>query len=163
VAYAAALVLAMTANADEASRLVNDLRQRFPDDTLVRYNYLPTIRAALALEDKQPQQAVDLLRETSQFELSQPLYPIYLRGQAFLAMGKASQASMEFKKIVDHPGLVLNDPLLNLAQINLARAYVAKGDNDDAKATYDLVLRRWDSADAGLPIMQQVKKERARL
>jgi DNA-binding winged helix-turn-helix (wHTH) protein/tetratricopeptide (TPR) repeat protein len=163
VEYAAALVLAMTANADEASKLVNDLRQRFPDDALVRYNYLPTIRAALALADKQPQQAVDLLRETSQFELSQPLYPIYLRGLAFLAMGQASQGAAEFKKIVDHPGLVLNDPLLNLAQINLARADVAKGDKDDAKAAYDLVLRRWNSADAGLRIMQQVKKERAKL
>jgi hypothetical protein len=70
---------------------------------------------------------------------------------------------MEFKKIIDHPGLVLNDPLLNLAQINLARSYAAEGDNESAKATYDLVLRRWNSADADLPILLQVKKERAAL
>jgi DNA-binding winged helix-turn-helix (wHTH) protein/tetratricopeptide (TPR) repeat protein len=163
VAYAAGLVLAMTANSDEALRLADDLLQRFPDDTLVRYNYVPTIRAALALTKNQPQQAVDLLRDTAQFELSQPLYPSYLRGKAYLAMGQAQQASTEFKKIVDHPGLVLCDPLLNLAQINLAEAYIAKGDKESAKSAYDSVLHRWTNADAGLQIMQQTKKERAKL
>jgi tetratricopeptide (TPR) repeat protein len=160
VEYAAALVLAMTANVDEATKLVNDLQQRFPEDTLVRYNYVPTIQAAVALAKKQPQQAIDLLRETSQFGLSQPLYPSYLRGQAFLANGQASQATAEFKKIIEHPGLVLNDPLLNLAQINLARSYVLSGDKVAAKAAYDTVLQRWNGADSGLLIVQQVRKER---
>ncbi|AFL89172.1 DNA-binding protein with winged-HTH domain [Terriglobus roseus DSM 18391] len=163
VEYSAALVLAMTKHDDEALRLIADLRRRFPEDTLVRYEYLPTIQAALALGHNQPQQAIDLLQPTSQFEVSLPLNAVYLRGLSFLAMGKAPQAAAEFQKIVDHPGLVLCDPLLNLAQINLARAYVAQGKREDARANYQKLLQRLSGADAGLPILQQVTREQSRV
>jgi DNA-binding winged helix-turn-helix (wHTH) protein/tetratricopeptide (TPR) repeat protein len=163
VVFGAALVLAVEGNSREASRLADDLWRRFPDDTLVHSNYVPTLRAAVALTNKRPRQAVDLLRETAQFEFSQPLYPIYIRGQAFLAMGQGSQAAAEFNKIIDHPGLVLNDSLLNLAQIDLARACVMQGDREGAKAAYDAVLQRWLAADADLPVAKQVRRERAKL
>jgi DNA-binding winged helix-turn-helix (wHTH) protein/tetratricopeptide (TPR) repeat protein len=163
IEYAAALVLAMAGKTDEASKLVDDLRSRFPEDTLVRYNYVPTIEAAVTLTLKHPQQALDLLQETSQFELSLPLYPVYFRGQAYLALGQAPQAAAEFRKIIDHPGLVLNDPLFNLAQLNLARAYALAGDKENAKAAYNAVLTRWNTADAGLPVLQQAKLERSKL
>jgi tetratricopeptide (TPR) repeat protein len=160
VEHVAALILAMTGDSGEALKLATDLRQRFAQDTLVSNNYIPTIEAALALRGNQPQRTVELLRETTPFELSQPLYPTFIRGQAFLAMGRAREASVEFRKIVDHPGLVLNDPLLNLAQMYLAKSYVLAGDRDRARSTYDSVLQRWKDADPGLPALQQAKRER---
>ena len=152
VRWAAALVLALTQNYDEADKLVADLRRQFPADTLVRYKYLPAIQAAVALGHKQPEAAVQLLQQTTQFEVSTPLYPILLRGQAYLALGQPSQAGVEFKKIIDHPGVVLNDPLANVAQLGMARAYQAQGNKGNAKDAYAVLLKRWSEADASLPI-----------
>jgi hypothetical protein len=57
----------------------------------------------MSLGHNQPQQAIDLLQPASHFEVSLPLHSVYLRGEAFLAMGKAPQAAEEFQKIVDRP------------------------------------------------------------
>lgn len=163
VEYTAGLVLAMAGEPEEATRLVNDLRRRFPEDTLVRYNYLPTIQAAVSLAHKRPQQALDLLGDTAQFGVSLPLYPTYLRGQALLALGQASQASAEFGKIVAHPGLVMNDPLLNVVQVNLARADALAGDKEHARVVYDAVLQRWSGEGFVCPALRQARLERSLL
>ncbi|SEB41839.1 winged helix-turn-helix domain-containing protein [Terriglobus roseus] len=163
VEYPAALVFAMTGHDDESGKLVSDLRRRFPEDTLVTRDYVPSIQAALALAHKQPQQAIELLQRTSQFEMSLPLDAVFLRGQAFMAIGKASDAAAEFQKIADHPGLVLNDPLLNVVQLNLAKAYVAEGRLEDAKSTYQALLQRLSGADPGFPILQQATRGRSQL
>lgn len=157
VMYAAATALALTGDTAEAAHLADELKRRFPDDTIVRYNYVPTVLAANALANKRPQQAVDLLQETSQFEVSLPLYPIFLRGQAYLTMGQSALAAAEFHKIVASPGLVLNDPLLCLAQINLAKADLATGDKEGAKKAVEVVLRRWSSADTNFLPLRSVK------
>jgi eukaryotic-like serine/threonine-protein kinase len=159
VEYSAAMVLALTGESRQAAEWASDLEHRFPEDTLVRRNYVPTIQATLALNRKQPQQAIDLLRETAQFESAQPLHHHYIRGQALMALGQPEQASAEFRKITDHPGVVLNDPLNNLAQLKLAQSYVASGKRDEAVAACDLVLHRWKNADADLPVVKQAKNE----
>jgi DNA-binding winged helix-turn-helix (wHTH) protein/tetratricopeptide (TPR) repeat protein len=163
VEYGAAFVMAMTGNSSEASKLVGDLTKRFPDDTLVQYDYVPTVQAALALTKKQPEKAIELLRETTPYELSQPLHPIYVRGQAFLAMGHPAEAAAEFQKILGHPGLVLNDPLFDLALLQLGRSYALLGDERKARAAYEAVLQLWSTADPGLSINQQARKEYAKL
>ena len=163
VEYGAAVVMAITGNSSESSKLVDDLTKRFPDDTLVQYNYVPTVQAALALAKKQPGKAIELLRETIPFELSQPLFPIYFRGQALLDAGKPAEAAAEFRKLLDHPGLIMNDPLLNLALLQLGRSYALMGDKTKARAIYERVLQLWGSADPGLSINQQARKEYAKL
>jgi predicted Zn-dependent protease len=163
VEYGAAFVMAMTGDSSEASRLVGDLTKRFPDDTLVQYDYVPTVQAALALTKKQPEKAIELLRETAPYELGQPLHPIYVRGQAFLAMGHPAEAAAEFQKILGHPGLVLNDPLFDLALLQLGRSYALLGDKTKARAAYEAVLQLWSTADPGLSINQQARKEYAKL
>lgn len=163
VEYGAAFVMAMTGNSSEASKLVGDLTKRFPDDTLVQYDYVPTVQAALALTKKQPGKAIELLRETTPYELSQPLHPIYVRGQAFLGIGHPVEAAAEFQKILGHPGLVLNDPLFDLALLQLGRSYALLGDKTKARAAYEAVLQLWSTADPGLSINQQARKEYAKL
>jgi len=89
------------------------------------------------------------------------LYPTYVRGEAFLAAGQGSPAAAEFQKILDHPGLMLNDPVGPLARLQLARALAASGDRANSAAAYKNLLAIWKDADADLPVVQQAKAESA--
>ena len=134
VEYGVALAIAMAGDASETQRqgesLANDLSKRYPDDTLVQFNYLPTIRAQLALNRKDPLKSIDFLRAADPYELGTTaihynfvgLYPVHVRGQAYLAGHLGSKAASEFQKILDHRGIVLNEPIGVLARLGLARA-----------------------------------------
>ncbi len=163
VASSAGLVLAMAGRSAEALTMAGDLRKRFPEDTLLRYSYVPAIQAVVALTRGQPRQALELLKETSQFGVSLPLYPAYLRGEAYLALGEAAPAIAAFLAIVDHPGLSMNDPIDNLARINLARTFAKAGDAGRARILYSEVQQRWSGADTHFPLMRQVSLEASQL
>ncbi len=92
-----------------------------------------------------------------------PCYPIYLRGQAYLATRQGAEAAAEFQKILDHPGIVLNDPIAALARVGLARAFAIQGNTDKAKAAYGGFLSLWKNADPDIPVFQQAKAEFAAL
>ena len=79
------------------------------------------------------------------------LYPIYVRGEAFLAAHQGSAAIAEFQKIVDHPGLVTNEPIGALARLQTGRAYVIAGDIAKAKAAYQDFFALWKDADSDTP------------
>jgi tetratricopeptide (TPR) repeat protein len=155
--------MALAGNSAETSKLVGHMIERYPNDTLVKYNYVPTVRAALALTSKQPQMAIELLRETTPYELGQPLHSIYIRGQSLLAMGHSVEITVEFLKILDQPGLIVNDPLYDLALLQLGRSYALAGDRKKACATYEAVLRLWSNADREFAITQQARREYARI
>jgi tetratricopeptide (TPR) repeat protein len=163
VVYGAALVAALAGDASATSQLTKYLTEHFSEDTIVQYNYVPTARAALALAQNRPQQAVELLQPTRNYELGQPLHSIYLRGQAYLSMRAPREASEELRKIVEHPGLVVTDPLYNVALLQLARSYAMMGDRMKARTTYESVLRRWTSADRDFSLSMQAKSEYSRL
>ena len=116
----------------EAEKLAAELDESFPLDTLVQRYWLPTIRAAVALEHKDPNRAVELLQAASAIELGQPtkltvsLCPVYLRGEAYLMLHDGNAAAAEFQKFIDHRGLVANFPWGALARLGLARAYAWK-------------------------------------
>ena len=104
----AAMALARAGNTTEVTKLADGLNREFPLDTLMQSNVLPTIRAMLALSRGQAEQALKLLAVSSGYELSVPqafmntqptLYPIYLRGQAYLMAGQGKEAVAEFQKI----------------------------------------------------------------
>jgi Tfp pilus assembly protein PilF/predicted Ser/Thr protein kinase len=170
--YAAALALALIGDSDRARSLADDLEKRFPEDTLVRFNYLPTLRAQLALNspDNAPN-AVEALAVASPFELAIPgnttfwpnLYPVYLRGLAFLASHQAIQAAAEFQKILNWPGVVVNEPIGALAHLGLARAYAMQGDATKARTKYQDFLTLWKDADPRVPILFEAKSEYAKL
>jgi tetratricopeptide (TPR) repeat protein len=91
------------------------------------------------------------------------LYPIYVRGLAYLAARQPAGAVDEFQRIIDHRSIVLVDPMDALARLQLARALVLNGDTAKAKAVYDDLLTLWKNADARIPIVEQARTEYARL
>ncbi len=161
-----AIALGLAGDAAQATRLAGDLAKRFPEDTIVQSNYLPTIRAATALQGGSASKAIEALAAVAPYELGtvgQPLYPVYLRGEAYLAAHQGSAAAAEFQKILDHSGVVQNDPIGALAHLGLARAYALSGDTAKAQTAYQDFLALWKDADPDIPILQQAKAEYAKL
>ncbi len=173
VQYGAAVALAIAGDSSQAQTLTNDLERSFPEDTSVKFNYLPTVRAFLALNHGDPAKAIELLQVAVPYELGQPrstqtgffgaLYPIYARGQAYLAARQGAEAAREFQKIVDHPGIMVGDPIGVLAHLQLGRAYTMQGDTTKAKAAYQDFLTLWKDADPDVPVLKQAKAESAKL
>jgi len=172
VDYGSALALAYAGDAGRAQALADDLDKQFPEATVVQFNYLPTLRAKLALLHSNPQEALRILGAASPYELGLPaldfhnwpnLYPVYVRGEAYLAARKGSEAAAEFQKILDHRGIVLNEPIGALAHLQLGRAYTLSGDTAKAKAAYQDFLTLWKDADPDTPILKQAKAEYAKL
>lgn len=91
------------------------------------------------------------------------MYPVYLRGLAFLKAGKNTEAAAELQKFLDHRGVVINFPLGALARLQLARAYAAASDNARAKAAYQDFFNLWKQADADIPILKEARAESAKL
>jgi Flp pilus assembly protein TadD/predicted Ser/Thr protein kinase len=188
VEYAAALALSLAGDASRSQELADDLAKRFPEDTGVQGNYLPTLRAQLALSrgaaakssGTGSSKAIEALQSAAPYEWGsfggyQSFIgaPIYLRGEAYLAGGKGSEAAAEFQKLLDHPGVVLNGLMGLLAHLGLARAYAleaqsmqgAEADAARAKArtAYNDFLTLWKDANPDIPILKQAKAEYAKL
>jgi eukaryotic-like serine/threonine-protein kinase len=170
--YGLALALAYAGDAGQAQALADDLGKRFPEDTVVQFNYLPSLRAKLALHRSNPQQALDSLQAAAPYELGLPaysfynwpnLYPVYVRGEAYLAAHQGSEAVAEFQKILDHRGIVLNESIGALAHLQLGRAYSLQGDTAKARAAYKDFLTLWKDADSDIPVLIQAKAEYAEL
>ena len=160
----AALTVARTGDTAAAEKLADELDKTFPLDTLVQRNWLPVIRAAIALQRKDPNRAVELLQTSSEIELGDSrLLPAYLRGEAYLMLHDGKHAATEFQKYIDHRGPVRNAPWGPLGRLNLARAYTMQGDIPKARTEYQDFLTIWKDADPGLPILIQAKEEFAKL
>ena len=91
------------------------------------------------------------------------MYPVYVRGDAYLAAHQSNEAAAEFQKILDHRGLVLNEPIGALAHLGLARAYAMQGDSAKEQGAYQDFLTLWKDADPDIPILKQAKAEYAKL
>jgi DNA-binding winged helix-turn-helix (wHTH) protein/tetratricopeptide (TPR) repeat protein len=174
----AALALARAGDVTGAEKVAAELDRTFPLDTMIQRYWLPTIRAAVALQRKDPKQAIELLQQASGIELGSPssfvlLAPIYVRGESYLALHDGNRAAAEFQKFVDYRGVVATFPWGANARLGLARAYAlmlksaAKGDADkvraQARARYQDFLNLWKDADADTPILKQAKAEYAKL
>lgn len=170
--FAAALALGLSGRDAEASRAIESLNQRFPSDTAVQTYYAPTVRALLALNRKNPAQAVEELKATLTNEWGAStltlngyygaLYSAYFRGQAFQALGKPKEAVVEYQKLLAHPRLVGVDAVGALVYLQLGRAFTQAGDTMQAKKSYEEFLRLWKNAEPG-PILEQARKEYASL
>jgi len=167
-----AVVLALAYSGDRSQGLADNFSENFPENTVVQFNYLPTLRAKLALNHANPQQALDTLEVAAPYELGLPtlsfynwpnMYPVYARGEAYLAAHKGKEAAAEFQKILDHRGIVLNEPIGALAHLQLGRAYAMQGDIAKARAAYQDFLTLWKDADPDIPILKQALAEYAKL
>jgi serine/threonine protein kinase/tetratricopeptide (TPR) repeat protein len=166
-----ALVFAMSGDSAHAQSIAQTLAKRFPLNTQIQSYWLPVIQAQLALAQKNPARAIELLQTPAPMELAPTfsslnnscLYPIYIRGEAYLAQKQGSAAAAEFQKILDHRGLVWNCPTGAYAHLGIARAYALAGDTAKAKSAYNDFLTLWKDADPDIPILRQAKSESSAL
>jgi hypothetical protein len=173
VEYGAAVALALSGEFSRSQALANDLERRFPEDTSVRFSYLPALRGVFALNHSKPSNAIELLQVAVPYELAIPgiaffgffgsLYPVYVRGEAYLAAHHGAEAAAEFQKILDHRGIVFSDPVGALAHLQSGRAFALSGDKAKAKTAYQDFLILWEHADPDIPILKQAKAEYAML
>lgn len=170
--YFAALAFAYAKDDARAKALADDLNKRFPEDTIVQFNYLPSIRGKLALNRGDVSGAIESLGAAATYELGvtraidldwTAMFPAFVRGEAYLAARQGSGAAAEFQKILDHRGLVLNQPIGALAHLGLGRAYVLQGDISKAKVAYLHFLTLWKDADPDIPVLRQAKAEYGKL
>src|SRR5579862_1461311 len=164
----AALAMARAGDTAGAEKIAAELDKTFPLDTLVQKYWLPMIRAAVAMENNNPERAMELLNETSAIELGSAngavnLAPIYVRGQDYLVAHDGNRAAMEFQKFIDYRGVVGNFPWGALARLQLARAVAMNGDTAKAKAAYQDFLTLWKDADSDIPILKHAKAEYVKL
>jgi hypothetical protein len=172
VEYGAAFALALAEDSSQSQILADDLEKRFGEDTSVKFDYLPALRALLNRGG--PSRAIDLLQISVPFELGTPrctihgffgaLYPVYVRGLAYLDARQSASAAAEFQKILDHRGIVASDPIGALAHLQLGRALALPGgDKIKARVAYQDFLTLWKDADPDIPIYRQAKAEYAKL
>jgi DNA-binding winged helix-turn-helix (wHTH) protein/tetratricopeptide (TPR) repeat protein len=168
----AALALARAGDAGRAQKLVDKLNHELPLDTMTQNYWLPTIRAAIELGKFNPSEVIDILKVTTPYELGSTtagvaafgsLYPVYIRGQAYLQAGQGQQAAVEFQKMLDHRGIIGNFALGALAHLQLGRAQAMIGDQQAARKSYQDFFALWKDADPDVPFLEQAKAEYAKL
>jgi hypothetical protein len=162
VEYGVAFALALTGDINQAQSLTADLAKRFPEDTSVRYSYLPAMHALLALKRNEPARAIDLLAVSAPYDFGSPrcnhhgfygaLYPIWVRGEAYIALNRSTEAAAEFQKILDHQGLVVNDIIGALARLRVAEL-------TRSPAAYQSFLNLWKDADTTIPVLVRARRQ----
>jgi serine/threonine protein kinase/predicted Zn-dependent protease len=159
----AALALARAGDTVRAEELVRDLKQRFPTDTLLNRYWVPSIQAAIEIDRENPARAIGRLQVAIPYELGgkpfdfDTLYPVYLRGLAYLMQQNGRAAAAEFQKILDHRGRVTNCSLGSLSYFQLGKAFAMVGDKADARSAFRSFLSLWSDADPGFAIRHQAE------
>ena len=160
----AAVTLALAGESNKAQAMADDVGKKAPLNGELNKYWLPAIRAEIELNRNRGQQALELLKPTSGYEFGLlSLYPVYVRGKAYLKVRDGQQAAAEFQKIIDHRSIVTNDLLGALAHLQLGRAYAMAGDTAKAKVAYQDFLTLWKDADSDVPILKQARAEYAKL
>jgi eukaryotic-like serine/threonine-protein kinase len=156
-----AVALAVTGDVSHAQAIADDLGHRFPADTILHQVSIPCVRALIELNRKNPDAAIQSLQGAAPYELgiAQGLFPIYVRGLAYLQAKRGAEAVAEFQKIVDHRGIDPNVPEHSLAKLGLGRAYVMTGDTAKARAAYQDFFALWKDADPDIAILKEAKAE----
>jgi eukaryotic-like serine/threonine-protein kinase len=168
----AAIALGRAGDVQAAEKLAKDLEKQYPLDTLVNDYWLPVIRASGEIARNNPAKAIELLLPSAPYELASPvawsglggpMYPAYLRGEAYLQLRQGTDAAAEYQKILDNPGFMMACPLGALAQLGMARSFLIAGDPAKARSCYQKFLTLWKDADPDVPILIAAKAEYAKL
>src|SRR6185436_12604179 len=174
VEYAAGLALGLSGDSSRSEGLGDDLEKRFPDDTFVKFTYVPVLRGLDALGRGKPADSVERLQIALPYELAANglnfvsiylggLHSAYVRGEALMVAKRYAEAAAEFQKVLEHRGIVAIDPIGVLAHLQLGRVFALSGDKARAKAAYEAFLALWKDADADIPILKSARAEYARL
>ena len=174
VEYAAGLALAFSGDTVRSEALASDLEKRFPEDTFVKFHYVPVLRALAMLGRGKATESIERLQIALRYELAVNglnfnhyylggLHSAYVRGEALMALHRYSEAAAEFQKILDHRGIVGLDPIGALVHWRLGRLYTLTGETTKAKSAYQAFLTLWKEADPDIAVFKQAKAEYARL
>jgi eukaryotic-like serine/threonine-protein kinase len=171
VQFLAGLAFAFAGDKSKAQAIVDDYQKRFPTDTIVKFNYLPTIEGEIAVIRRDPSKALEELAPSASYALGQTgsagvivaLYPTYVQAEAYRAAKQGEQAAAEYQRILDHRGAVVNCPIGALAHLGLGRAYSLAGQTAQARTAYQDFLALWKNADPDIPILREAKAEYAKL
>jgi hypothetical protein len=164
-----ALTLARSGEPSQAQALLRKLESQYPGNALLKRFWLPTIQAAIDIGTGRNSRAIATLQAAAPSELGNGgtfiayLYPAYVRGDAYLGEHDGKAAATEFRKLVDHPGIMVNFITGSLEYLQLGRAYVMAGQRAQARSAYGEFFARWKGADADVPVLQQARKEYAQL
>ena len=165
VEYCAAYAMALSGETSQAQRMADDLARRFPENTVVRFSYLPVLRAQVALDHGDAAKAIEELQVATPYDLGAArdfcgaLHPVYVRAEAYMAAAKGELAATEFQKILDHRGVVGSEPVGALAQLGLGRAWALAGEKGKAKSAYENFFSLWKEGDSEIPILKRARAE----
>ncbi len=164
----AAMTFARIGDVPRATSLADKLNKEFPVNSLQQIYWQPTIRAQMELRRNNSDKALALLQTAVPYELGGAtpvagLYPVFVRGQAFLQTRQGAKAAAQFQAMIDHRGIVTNLPIGALARLYLGRAHALEGDTAKARSAYQDFLALWKDADPDIPILKEAKAEYAKL
>jgi eukaryotic-like serine/threonine-protein kinase len=155
----AANALALCGESPNAQTIITDLSKRSSTDTVLNKILLPLVQARIEFQKGNAAQAIQLLEATRPYEGYALFQIAYLRGQAFLAQKKATEAAAEFQNILDHRGSQPTSPIYSFAYLELARAAALDGNTAKARDAYQHFFGQWQDADADLRVLPETKKE----
>ena len=175
-----AVALARAGDATRSQGLADKISREFPLDTVLQRYWLPVVEASNELNRGNAQRGLDILLPIASYDFYsppqfqiEPIYPAYIRGEAFLKLGDGPKAAAEFQKLLDHRGMVINAPIGALAHLGIARAYALEAHSANgaaaasaltkARAAYQDFLALWKDADPDIPILKEAKAEYAKL
>jgi eukaryotic-like serine/threonine-protein kinase len=157
-----AIALAMAGEDARAAKLADQVAQKRPYDTLVQFVRTPLVKAQIELNHGDPNKAIDLLDSALVYARADSDV-LYIRGNAYLKSGRGSDAVQAFQRLLDLKSVITVDPLIALAKVGVARAYVMAGDTARARVAYQDFLALWKDADPDIPVLRDVKAEYAKL
>jgi eukaryotic-like serine/threonine-protein kinase len=157
-----ASALAMAGQDARAAKLADDVAQKRPYDTLVQFVAVPLIKAQIELNHENPGKAIDLLDSALVYARANSGV-LYVRGNAYLKAGRGSDAVQAFQRLLDLKNTINIDPIMPLAKVGLARAYVLAGDKARGRVAYQDFFALWKNADPDIPVLREIKTEYAKL
>jgi eukaryotic-like serine/threonine-protein kinase len=157
-----ALVLA--SDAAQAEKMLDSIESQNSPDGYVCKVRVPQLRGAIELKRGNPTRALELLVPETAYDAGWfDLYMFaYVRGEAYLLAHRGQEGAAEFQKILDHRGIVVNEPWGAVARLELGRAYTMQGDTGKARGAYQDFFTLWKDADPDIPILKQAKIEYAK-
>jgi eukaryotic-like serine/threonine-protein kinase len=160
-----AMAVALANDTALAMKVVEQVASETRPGSFMDKETLGEFRGAIELKRGNPTRALEFLTPLAVYEGGwfEGYRPAYLRGEAYLLVHRGQEAAAEFQKIIDHRGIVFNEPFGALAHLQLARAYALQGDTAKARTKYQDFLNLWKDADPDIPILKQAKAEYARL
>jgi hypothetical protein len=137
---------------------MDELAQRYPEDTAIHSIWLPVIRAALQLNAGDPEAALKELQTTVNYEAAAEFWPQTLRGRAWLQLGRGAEAAGEFQIMLAQRGQAPLSPLYPLAHLGLARAQALAGESFASQQAWEDFCAAWREADADLPVLVEARQ-----